>query len=310
VYSMVSAMEKDPDVYVASGMPFDVPPADATIWSWTMAQFRYNNMSEFMSNNSTFVWGGAMMLRKEDLDSNRYKLKDLWLGGGYSDDMQVQACAQDNGRKIATPMDVLLHNPLKGSMTFTDCWNFLRRQNFPLYTYSSTANWVRHVCLGFLYVVANAPAPLAAVISPASIFITCLWPEYYFTQAHALHLSFCLAYFVLSVAAMICLRQNLQSVAEMCDVQSLDGSKVDISHIAHLQLFVAQNLQSALAPLVGLATLFTRTIEWGGILYTRKWGRIVHIRRPLSCPTRRALGSKGQRRRSTGIEETDKLQEV
>jgi len=95
-----------------------------------MAQFRYNCLSEFLSNRSTFVWGGAMVLRRADVEQNMYGLLDWWRKGGYSDDMQVQACAQDAGRMIATPLSAIFPNELKKDVTFDYCWGFLRRQNW------------------------------------------------------------------------------------------------------------------------------------------------------------------------------------
>ena len=139
------------------------------------AQFRWAALSEFMSTRSTFVWGGAMLLRKHDLDANTYGLLDWWLNGGYSDDMQVrgctrtagqtaarttggeevvrrrrgawrcaedrcrappqvQACAQDHRRAIATPLAAIFPNSLKRAVSAAYCWDFLLRQNFVLCT--------------------------------------------------------------------------------------------------------------------------------------------------------------------------------
>ena len=65
------------------------------------AQFRWAALSEFMSTRSTFVWGGAMLLRKHDLDANTYGLLDWWLNGGYSDDMQARGCTRTAGQTAA-----------------------------------------------------------------------------------------------------------------------------------------------------------------------------------------------------------------
>ena len=39
--TMVHEVEEDPDVFVATGYPFDMPPPGSTLWAWTIAQFRW-----------------------------------------------------------------------------------------------------------------------------------------------------------------------------------------------------------------------------------------------------------------------------
>merc|ERR1712025_1162824 len=92
-----------------------------------------------------------MLLRKADLDNNKHNLLNHWRYGGYSDDMSVQACAQDNRRRIATPLEAVFANPIRPDISLWDLWDFLHRQNFVLTTYQTTLNMFRHWSLFFLY---------------------------------------------------------------------------------------------------------------------------------------------------------------
>jgi hypothetical protein len=121
---MVTELEEDPNVLASTGYPLDVPPPDATIWAWVMCQFRYNCLSQFVSNHSDVCWGGAMMMRKADFDDDTCEVKSRWENGGYSDDMLVAACAADYGRAIATPLRAIFPNGMKKDVTFSDTWDF------------------------------------------------------------------------------------------------------------------------------------------------------------------------------------------
>ena len=119
-----------------------------------------------------------MLLRKTDLDGNAYGLLDTWLHGGYSDDMQVQATAQDHGRKIATPLTAIVPNRLKGEVSLGYAWDFLKRQNFVLYTYGSAAarKAARHFSLG-LHELSRWPFTFAfPALASAITRVWLCWP--------------------------------------------------------------------------------------------------------------------------------------
>ena len=280
VLSMVHEIEQDDDVFVATGYPFDVPPPGASLWSWTVAQFRWTCLSEFLSNRSTFVWGGAMLLRKSDLDENRYGLMDLWLKGGYSDDMLVQATAQDNGRKIATPLTAIFPNTLKKDVPFSYAWDFLMRQNFVLFTYGSAGQLCRQALMIFAYAFFNVLFGPALLLAAASLPEAALCPGRLDEAKHATHLGACVLFFGLYVGAVFVLRANLRAIAGMCTVLSPEASAVDVSHVRPGRLAASLLSQALFAPAVTMRNAACATCKWGGIYYTRRRGRIVRVHRP------------------------------
>ena len=307
VYAMVQELETDQAAYVATGYPFDVPPPGATLWCYTVAQFRWAALSEFMSARSTFVWGGAMLLRRDDIESNLYKLMDYWVDGGYSDDMQVQACAQDNQRTIATPLCAVFPNTLKRAVTASYCWDFLLRQNFVLYTYSTGGHFRRHMFLLFAYTVPNGlwlPASLLtlATILEAPIAIVLCPVEALLAPARLIHWAVTLGFVLAFAVALLALKCNLRAIADMCRALSPEEPKeaLSLKHLSNTKLAAALVMQSALAPCVTLRNLAVPTINWGGILYTRSRGRIVRIFRPPPPPSSSDLSSHTQ-----GIAQSD-----
>merc|ERR1719362_2282716 len=89
-----------------------------------MSQFRYICLSEFVNNRSDFIWGGALLMRKADIDKDVCDVKTQWLEGGYSDDMLVWGCALSHGRTIATPLRGFFFNQLKADVSFAQAWDF------------------------------------------------------------------------------------------------------------------------------------------------------------------------------------------
>nr|AID57154.1 ceramide glucosyltransferase 2 [Emiliania huxleyi] len=279
VHLMMNELENDASVFVATGYPFDMPPENASIWAWTMAQFRYNCLSEFLSNRSTFVWGGAMVLRRADVEQNMYGLLDWWRKGGYSDDMQVQACAQDAGRMIATPLSAIFPNELKKDVTFDYCWGFLRRQNWVLFTYSSWKNWARHMTLLFLYAVPNASWLPAFLLSLASLAEAPLRPARLTEPAVAIHLAACVGFLITFHAA-------IAAIANMCNHLSPEAQRLSLAQFTPFCLGSSLLMQSALAPAVTIANLLNTSMEWGNIRYECRWGRVVEVQHPHSSPVR------------------------
>jgi hypothetical protein len=278
---MVTELEEDPNVLASTGYPLDVPPPDATIWAWVMCQFRYNCLSQFVSNHSDVCWGGAMMMRKADFDDDTCEVKSRWENGGYSDDMLVAACAADYGRAIATPLRAIFPNGMKKDVTFSDTWDFLRRQIFVLTTYGSCPNCMKHSFLLFAYATLNA-LPAYAFFT-AILTLICL-------IVHACYTSFgvmlcsnfsCSCAFLASLAWTVFIaKKHLHTSVKLTKVLSPEAAPMDVSHVSYLMLTTSLILQSSLAPFVTVFTLCNRSIVWGGITYRVRWGRVVEIERP------------------------------
>merc|ERR1719352_1352012 len=95
------------------------------------------------------------MMRPREILDDVCGLRTCWTQGGYSDDMLVAACAEANGRSIATPLRAIFPNQIKGDTTFSQSWEFCRRQIFVLTTWSRCRNCLKHYTLLILYALAT-----------------------------------------------------------------------------------------------------------------------------------------------------------
>lgn len=272
--ALVYELETDQRCFVATGYPFDVPPPNATIWAWSLCQFRYMCMAEFLTNRSTFVWGGAMLLRKRDLDMNKYNILDHWGKGGYADDMSVQACAQDNHRIIATPLEAVFPNPIRADISMWDFWDFLHRQNWVLTTYQSIPNRIRHMALFLLYGCGSLALTLGVLtfISKCVLF-ACnidLIPLHVFSFGTTVTL---LVFFCVVVAIQY---YHLTQVVALTNALS-PRHKIDTKHMTYCILFFSNIIHFTFGTGCMIRNLWYNHIVWRGIKYRFKHGRVIEV---------------------------------
>lgn len=277
VHALVHELEKDRDCFVATGYPLDIPAPQATFWAWCQSGFRYTCNSDLLSDRSMFVWGGAMLLRKSDLDSNRHHVLDRWRKGGYADDMVVLACALDNQRAIATPIEALFANPIKADVSLEDFWNFLCRQIFVMTTYQSFPNRVRHLSLFFVFGMAGLCMSGALLCLGAKIVICLLYgPSLLFPVSAA-----CSGAIAIAFAALIkTWHENLQAGTRLISALSPDAAAVDLNHQTHCIHALSAWAFFLAAWLCCLRTLCMSSVTWRGIHYRFKNGRLVEVKHP------------------------------
>lgn len=272
--ALVHEMETDQRCFVATGFPFDVPPPQATIWAWTLCQFRYLIMTDFLTNRSTFVWGGTMLLRKADIDNNKYNILDHWSKGGYSDDTTVQACAQDNGRTIATPLEAVFAHPVRGDMDLWNAWDFLHRQNFVLTTYVNLPSRIRHYVLFFLYGVGAVAVSIGNLLFASKMLLFAY--DYTLIKLHVF--SFVTTMTILLTWSVMVLIQhhNLTQVVALINALSPQNT-IDIRHMSHWVLWWSNALHGFLAAAAGIRNFCCNHVTWRGIKYRIENGGVVEV---------------------------------
>lgn len=273
--ALVYELETDPRCFVATGYPFDIPPPTATVWAWGLCQFRYMCMSEFLTNRSTFVWGGAMLLRKADLDNNKHNLINHWRYGGYSDDMSVQACAQDHRRCIATPLEAVFANPIRPNISLWDFWDFLHRQNFTLTTYQTRLNQFRHWSLFFLYGFAMLSLTVENFMVCAKLVFFVYDPSQ--ISAHLFSFLLWVTYISMFVLSAFVQHYNLTKVVALINALSPEKEDIDMSHISRWIIFYSNVIHFILGTACMFRNIFCRWVTWRGITYKFKNGRVVEV---------------------------------
>jgi hypothetical protein len=275
---------RDPTVFAATGYPLDIPQPEAGMWAWTMCQFRYIGLAAFTSENSDFIWGGAMMMRSREILDDVCGIRTRWTQGGYSDDMLVAACAESNGRSIATPMRAIFPNQIR-DMTFSQSWDFCRRQIFVLTTWSNVRNCLKHSALLSLYAVGAGlifPAFLVAtltVLGYACLFLCCgATAEQLVGASEDLRLALL---FQLTFLVSACTQKRyILGLAVVAEEESPAGPHISTLHTTVWLLATSLLCQSALAPWVAFFSLARRCIVWGNVTYRIRRGKVVHLQRP------------------------------
>lgn len=244
-----------------------------------MCIFRQIALSEFTCDQGKLVWGGAMMMRRTELESDKFGVRTSWLDGGFIDDMIVGSCVLEHQGRIGTPMQAIFPNRLKPGITFFNCWDFLRRQVFNLRTYSSSYMRRAHAGLFFMFAVPNSWISCGFIVALCTLVALPLIPVAWAQSLAAVNCLLAVASLFLLPVTALAFRYHIRVTAAMCNVLSPENP-VDVSHVSVAKLMVAVLMQSALAPVVAVVTLFQSRITWGGITYRCVNGRVCSIDRP------------------------------
>jgi len=126
--TLVSRLEGDASLFVATGVPFDVPAPGSGLLTYCMLVYHLPILIAFSVLETTFnVWGGCMLLPLDALRSDRYGIVRAWREGGYSDDLTVAAKCTQHGLKIFCGGSAIFVQHLEPHVTWAKFWNYLRR---------------------------------------------------------------------------------------------------------------------------------------------------------------------------------------
>ncbi|KAL6776996.1 hypothetical protein ACKKBF_B19795 [Auxenochlorella protothecoides x Auxenochlorella symbiontica] len=326
---LVRDLASEPGAYMATGYPFDIPPAHPSLLSYAVLSYHLPLVIGFsLSRKTSFVWGGCMLFRSPALRSDSAGLLEAWRDGGYSDDLITASLCGERGLGIICPPYAVFPQRMP-----TRCggagawWYYLRRQLVVLDTYASPANrhtnaalaaahcywsWAlvapaallaaRAACFGALGVqrlATGTPLPIAAPVLPtlAALALAVSW-----------------AYAGLGLGAMTA--QTL-SLCEALNPRLAPGGLFPVFSWGHVAAGVLLN--NAAVPVCMALTFCTSHVTWAGIRYRRKGGRVVAVEHPAPAPaggpTRRGGGHgcrptgrggrEGKRREARGAAQQD-----
>lgn len=78
---MVQALEEDPDVFMVTGYPFDIPTdRDASLFAYAVLSFHFKLIIPFSFPRVSNVWGGCMLFRRRDLQDDQFGLVEVCYG--------------------------------------------------------------------------------------------------------------------------------------------------------------------------------------------------------------------------------------
>ncbi|CAL9111532.1 unnamed protein product [Musa acuminata var. zebrina] len=233
---------------------------------------------------TVFLWGGCMMMHAEDFRKDLYGVVSGLQDGGYSDDMTLAAIAGQHKRLIWSPPVAVFPHPLARDLSFSRYWNYLRKQTFVLESYISRVNWLMNRALfsshcylswGFVWPYFMALIHLAAALrAPYSGSRS----EASASSCGLLLVSCLLVSTIIELLSM----WNLTKVEiQLCNMLSPEGPTVSLGSYDWRLVFLAMLVDNFLYPISAIRSHFSQSINWSGVRYHLKNGKISKIERSM-----------------------------
>ncbi|PRQ46703.1 putative ceramide glucosyltransferase [Rosa chinensis] len=294
--ALTTEMEKNPDIFIQTGYPLDLP--SGSLGSYCIYEYHMPCSMGFATGGRTFfLWGGCMMMHADDFRLDRYGVVSGLRDGGYSDDMTLAAIAGAHKRLITSPPVAVFPHPLASDLSFSRYWNYLRKQTFVLESYLTKVNWIMNRALftvhcylswGFVtpYLMAmiHVTAALRMYIKEYSV------EETTFTFG-GLTLVGCLA--VCTIVELLSMWNLTRIEVHLCNMLSPEAPNLSLATYNWGLVFIALLVDNFLYPISAFRSHFTQSINWSGIRYHLKNGKIFKIERSKDMgPIYTDLGGK------------------
>ncbi|KAM0868229.1 hypothetical protein ACQ4PT_041463 [Festuca glaucescens] len=284
VGALTKEMEKRPEIFIQTGYPLDLP--SGSLGSYCIYEYHMPCSMGFATGGQTFfLWGGCMMMHADDFRQDLYGLVTGLKNGGYSDDMTLAAIAGQHKRLIWSPPVAVFPHPLASDLSFSRYWNYLRKQTFVLESYVSKVNWIMNralfgvhcylswgfVCpyvMALVHIATTLRAPYSGIVKEAA------------ESSCGLKLvSFLLVCTLTELVSM----WNLTRVEiQLCNMLSPEGPQDSLRSYNWGLVFVAVLVDNFLYPMSAFRSHFSQSINWSGIRYYLRDGKVHKIERENS----------------------------
>ncbi|KAG8054295.1 hypothetical protein GUJ93_ZPchr0001g29329 [Zizania palustris] len=279
--ALTKEMEKNPEIFIQTGYPLDLP--SGSLGSYCIYEYHMPCSIGFATGGKTFfLWGGCMMMHADDFRQDLYGVVSGLKDGGYSDDMTLAAIAGQYKRLISSPPVAVFPHPLASDLSFSRYWNYLRKQTFVLESYVSKVNWMMNRALfashcylswGFVWpyimalvhVVAALRAPYSEIVKDAS------------NSSSGLKLVCCLL--ICTLTELVSMWNLTKVEIQLCNMLSPEGPKVSLGSYNWGLVFIAVLVDNFLYPISAFRSHFSQSINWSGIRYYLRDGKISKIER-------------------------------
>lgn len=221
-------------------------------------------------------------MHADDFRTDLYGVVSGLRDGGYSDDMTLAAIAGAHKRLISSPPVAVFPHPLASDLSFPRYWNYLRKQTFVLESYISRVNWLMNRALFAVHCYLSwgfvSPYFMAAIH-----FGTALRAQYNYSfkettdPSCGLLLAGCL---VMCTIVELLSMWNLTKVEiQLCNMLSPEAPTVSLGSYNWGLVFLAMLVDNFLYPISATRSHFSQTINWSGVRYHLKNGKINKIER-------------------------------
>lgn len=277
--ALTAEMVKNPEIFIQTGYPLDLP--SGSLGSYCIYEYHMPCSMGFATGGKTFfLWGGCMMMHADDFRLDRFGVVSELRDGGYSDDMTLAAIAGAHKSLITSPPVAVFPHPLASDLSFGRYWNYLRKQTFVLESYVSNVNWIMNKALfsshcylswGFVMPYFMAMTHIAAAVRFHSRGDEGVYPSGGLIQAG------CLA--VCTVIELLSMWNLTKIEVQLCNMLSPEASPLSLASYNWCLVFLAMLVDNFLYPISAFRSHFSQSINWSGIRYYLKDGKISKIDR-------------------------------
>ncbi|XP_074269144.1 uncharacterized protein LOC141592402 isoform X2 [Silene latifolia] len=277
--ALTAEMEKNPEIFIQTGYPLDLP--SGSLGSYCIYEYHMPCSMGFATGGKTFfLWGGCMMMHADDFRNDNYGVVSGLRDGGYSDDMTLAAIAGAHKKLITSPPVAVFPHPLASDLNFSRYWNYLRKQTFVLESYVSKVNWIMNRALFSVHCYLSwgfvAPYVMAVIHVAAALRMVSSG------QVEALNFGGLLLVGCLATCTAIELLSmwNLTRIeVHLCNMLSPEAPPLSLATYNWCLVFVAMLVDNFLYTVSAFRSHFSLSINWSGIRYYLKNGKIYKIDR-------------------------------
>ncbi|XP_004513044.1 uncharacterized protein [Cicer arietinum] len=297
--ALTREMEKNPEIFIQTGYPLDLP--SGSLGSYCIYEYHMPCSMGFATGGKTFfLWGGCMMMHAEDFRQDNCGVVSELRNGGYSDDMTLAAIAGAHKKLISSPPVAVFPHPLASDLNFGRYWNYLRKQTFVLESYTTKVNRVMNRALFAVhcYLSWGFVSPYVMAIIHVAAALQSHFKGYSHEEIAYTSGGLSLVYFLAFCTFLELLSMwNLTRIeVQLCNFLSPEASPLSIANYNWCLVFIAMLVDNFLYPLSAIRSHFSQCINWSGIIYHLKDGKINKIdRTPTtqdSVPVFTDLGGK------------------
>ncbi|KAL0410598.1 UNVERIFIED_CONTAM: hypothetical protein Slati_3649500 [Sesamum latifolium] len=268
--ALTAEMEKNPDIFIQTGYPLDLP--SGSLGSYCIYEYHMPCSMGFATGGKTFfLWGGCMMMHADDFRTDRHGVVSGLRDGGYSDDMTLAAIAGAHKRLITSPPVAVFPHPLASDLNFGRYWNYLRKQTFVLESYTTRVNWIMNRALfsthcylswGFVAPYLMSGIHVAAALRLYFKGVVVGWkPCNMYGYRTSFHVE---------------LDKNRGPAMQFVVPEA---PPLSLASYNWCLVFIAMLVDNFLYPISAMRSHFSQSINWSGIRYHLKDGKINKIER-------------------------------
>ncbi|XXG64337.1 hypothetical protein AAC387_Pa05g2319 [Persea americana] len=280
--ALTAEMEKNPEIFIQTGYPLDLP--SGSLGSYCIYEYHMPCSMGFATGGRTFfLWGGCMMMHADDFRNDLYGVASGLRDGGYSDDMTLAAIAGAHKRLISSPPVAIFPHPLASDLSFPRYWNYLRKQTFVLESYTTNVNWIMNRALfsSHCYLSWGFVAPYFMAMIHIAAALRAQYSNYPFKEnsctSGGLLLAGCLA--TCTIIELFSMWNLTKVEIYLCNMLSPEGPLVSLGSYNWGLVFLAMLVDNFLYPISAIRSHFSQSINWSGVRYHLKNGKIRKIER-------------------------------